>query len=224
MCRDLEYVEVTGEDGIPYMRECECRAKKHSLKRLEESGLKESIEKYTFDNYNAYAPWVENVKDQAMKYVEDHDGKWLFLGGQVGAGKTHLCTAVVGELIRQGMDARYLMWRDDVVKIKALVTKDEEYRAVIEPLKTVKVLYIDDLFKTDKGRNPTSGDINIAFELLNYRYVNSNLITIISSERNIDQIIDVDEAVGSRIYERTRGNCVCIDSKPGRNYRLMRQV
>ena len=84
------------------------------------------------------------------------------------------------------------------------------------------MLYIDDFFKTERGKSPTSGDINIAFELLNYRYINGQLITIISCERDVDEVMRIDEAVGSRIYERTRGNCVCIDSKPGRNYRLIR--
>lgn len=222
LCRDLEYVEVTGEDGIPYMRECECRVKKLSMRRIERSGLKDAVNKYTFENYKATEQWQKNAKMQAMKYVEDHEGKWFYIGGQVGAGKTHLCTAIVSALIDQGLEARYMTWRDEIVTLKALVTKDEEYRSAIEPLKTVKVLYIDDFFKTERGKSPTSGDINIAFELLNYRYINGQLITIISCERDVDEVMRIDEAVGSRIYERTRGNCVCIDSKPGRNYRLIR--
>jgi len=202
------------------MRECECRVKKLSMRRIERSGLKDAVKKYTFDNYKTTEQWQKHAKMQAMKYVEDHEGKWFYIGGQVGSGKSHLCTAIVSAMIEQGFEARYMAWRDEVVTLKALVTRDEEYRSAIEPLKTVQVLYIDDLFKTERCKSPTSGDINIAFELLNYRYINRRLITIISCERDVDELMQLDEAVGSRIYERTKGNCVCIDSKPGRNYRL----
>ena len=80
----------------------------------------------------------------------------------------------------------------------------------MKPWKTVEVLYIDDLFKTEQGRNPTTADVNIAFEILNYRYRNPELITIISSERTIQDIVKIDEAVGSRIFEKSRNCCINI--------------
>ena len=75
---------------------------------------------------------------------------------------------------------------------------------MVEPLKRVKVLYIDDLFKTGKGQQPTTGDVNLAFELINARYNDSRLLTVIASERSINEILDIDEGVGSRIYERAK--------------------
>ena len=94
----------------------------------------------------------------------------------------------------------------------------------MEPLKTVAVLYIDDFFKPSRDesgqkRPPTAGDINIAFDILNYRYVN-NLPTIISTERTIDELLDIDEAIGSRIYQRTKGYCFSFRENRSRNYRL----
>ena len=43
----------------------------------------------------------------------------VFIGGQVGAGKTHLCTAMVGEFLKRGISAKYMLWRDDALKLKA---------------------------------------------------------------------------------------------------------
>ena len=40
-------------------------------------------------------------------------------GGQPGSGKTHICTAVTGELLRSGLNARYIVRNDEAVKIKA---------------------------------------------------------------------------------------------------------
>ncbi|MFR5069708.1 MAG: hypothetical protein ACLTE2_07870 [Eubacteriales bacterium] len=43
----------------------------------------------------------------------------------------------------------------------------------------------------------------MAFEILNHRY-NQSKITIISSEMTIRELIVCDEAVGSRIFQRTK--------------------
>ena len=63
-----------------------------------------------------------------------------------------------------------------------------------------------------------------AFEILNYRYNNKKLITIISTEQSIDNIIEFDEALGSRIYEMTKDNSAhnrnVLKIEDGRNYRL----
>ena len=80
-----------------------------------------------------------------------------------------------GVLIRigEGKNTRYLQWRDEVPKIKAKANSDE-YEKLVEPWKTVEVLYIDDLFKTGKGKDeqeeqkPTAADINVAFEIINF--------------------------------------------------------
>ena len=147
--------------------------------------------------------------------------EWLFMGGQVGAGKTHLCTAVVGKFFSMGKAARYMLWRDESPVLKAVVNSAEEYLAAMEPLKTAEVLYIDDLFKTERGKSPTEADIKLAHELLNYRYINRNLVTIISSELLIDDLIDIDEAIGSRIYELSKQNyCVQIGYNRDKNFRL----
>ncbi len=46
-----------------------------------------------------------------------------------------------------------------------------------------------------------------AFDLLNARYIKPSLVTIISSEWTISRVLDWDEAIGSRIAERSKG-CV----------------
>ena len=84
-------------------------------------------------------------------------------------------------------------------------------------LKSVPVLYIDDLFKG--AETPTQGDLNIAFELLNHRYNNDSLYTIISTEKLLDDLIRIDEAIGSRIAERSKGHRIQLKPDPSRNWR-----
>lgn len=113
-----------------------------------------------------------------------------------------------------------MRWPDDTARLKAVKNNDEEYGPMIDRFKTVDVLYIDDFFKTEKGKRPTTADINIAFELLNYRYNNRNLITIISSEKTIGELLDIDEGTGSRIKQRCADNYSEVKEDINRNYRL----
>ena len=205
-------------------RECVCMKPRRSLRRLEKSGLKSLIKDYTFARFNVHKPWQGMMLNAARSYAEKPEG-WFFVGGQSGSGKTHICTAICRELLLSGRAVIYMLWRDTVAQLKAAVTDEKRYAELINEYKTVDVLYIDDLFKSGRSKEaaaqPTSADINVAFEILNYRYNNPALLTVISSEYSIGDIISIDEAVGGRIYERTKnGNACSIKRDRAKNYRL----
>ena len=201
-CLNRGYFVRVDEQGRRWSEECRCMAIRHSRERLERSGLKDLVARYRFETWQVKERWQKGALAMARQFVEDPAGRWFLMTGQVGAGKSHLCTAVTGALLEKGMPARYMLWRDTAVKAKAVVNDDAAYAAIVEPLKRIKVLYIDDLFK---GAKVTQGDINLAFELLNSRYNDSGKITILSSEKLLEELLEIDEAVGSRIYERSEG-------------------
>ncbi len=194
------FTEVQERSGYIYRfsRECECMKIRRSLRAIRRSGLEPMLERYTFDTWQEKELWQRRAKELALAYAEKPEG-WFVMAGSVGAGKTHLCTALCGKLLGQGIPVQYALWRDLAVQAKAVVNDDEKYKDIVEPLKWVKVLYIDDLFKAGRGK-VTDGDVNLAFELLNHRY-NSGLPTIISSELTVEDITNIDEAIGSRIYQ-----------------------
>lgn len=203
-CLNRGFFLRVDEDGYRYTEECKCMAVRRNLWRIRESGLADLIERYTFENWETPEPWHTELLEAARRYASEPDG-WFAVFGKSGTGKTHICTAICGELMKRGMDVRYMLWRDLGTQIKASMTDAEEYRRLVDPLKTAKVLYIDDLFKTGKGQTPTTADVNLAFEVLNYRYNTKGLYTVLSSEIGLEAILETDEAVGSRIYERTKG-------------------
>lgn len=198
-------------------RDCECMVQRRSIQRIERSGLKDLMQRYTFDTWQTPQRWQESARRLARRYVDERKG-WFLAAGRSGSGKTHLCTAICAELLAAGMGVRYVLWRDMSVKAKAAVTDDEEYDRIIDPLKRVKVLYIDDLFKTKAGAEVKPADVNLAFEILNYRYNDSGKLTIISTEKGIEDLLDIDEATGSRIYERSKGYRLDMSGKS--NWRL----
>lgn len=220
-CRDKGVIYYM--DGIyECCKPCDCMEVRNSIRRIERSGLKNAFKKCGFDNFITEKPFQKDMKEKAGIYVSQNQcGKWFFVGGQVGCGKTHICTAIVRKLMTNYQKpALYMQWRDEIGKIKAHAN-DEEYQKIITPWKKIAVLYIDDLFKTEVGKQPTTADINVAFEIINYRYNNPNLITIISSERTLKGLVMIDEAVGSRIAEMSRGFCISIEPDMKKNYRLM---
>lgn len=208
--------------------ECECMPARRSIALMQKSGLGELLERCTFDTYQTPLQWQATAKKTAVDYTRNPDGRWFVASGCSGSGKTHLCTAICGELLRAGMGVRYMLWVDESRRLKSAVNDNAEYLRMIEPLKTTKVLYIDDLFKprteddryTGKRRRiaATGPDITLAYEILNCRLMCSDLLTIISSELSVDDIMELDAALGSRIYQKSKGSYICMTGE--KNWRL----
>jgi DNA replication protein DnaC len=219
-------VELGGGSYSHCFADCKCVEVRNSIMRMKRSGLKDIIRDYTFDKFEAVEPWQKTIKAAAMEFAKNPDG-WFFLGGQSGAGKTHLCTAICREFLLSGRSVQYMLWRDDVIQLKSAVTDGDEYGKMIDRYKKADVLYIDDMFKTGKAPDGgalkvTGGDINVAFEIINYRYNNPALVTIISSELSEDDLLDIDEATGGRIYERAKA--ISIGKDRQKNYRIRKAV
>lgn len=213
-CGGTGYIMWRDEKGELFSRKCKCEVVRQNKLRLERSGLSGLVNRYTLQNYQTPEPWQKTAKASVEEYLMDWRGKWLFIGGTSGAGKTHLCTAICAKLIEKGVPVRYMQWRNDIPPIKAVVNDAEAYRDAIGPLKDIKALYIDDFLK---GAT-TEGDRNIAFELLNHRYIDARKVTIISSELTLDKIIQWDAGVGGRISERAKGFILNLNKKA--NWRL----
>lgn len=202
---------------------CKCMTIRNNRRRIEQSGLSDLLARYTFEAWRAEEEWQGELLDAARQYAANPDG-WFAVCGRPGTGKTHICTAICGELMKNGCDVRYMLWRDVATTLKANSMRDaESYSREIEPLKTVKCLYIDDFYKIGGKRPPTVMDINLAFEIINARYNSSGLITIVSSERSIDELMRIDEAVASRIYERTHKNRNYINLAGKENRRMAQE-
>ena len=211
LCKNKGQIAVLrpDEDDEAY-KACECMQIRRNLKT---SGLETVLREKTFDTFEEYTRTHTELAMQAKRYAKNPRG-WFFLSGKNGTGKTHLCTAIVGRLLENGIPCKYMLWREEAPKLKANVN-EKDYAAMVEPYKTVRCLYIDDLFKG----GVTQADINLAFEILNHRYMREDLLTIISTEKSIEAILKLDEAVGSRIYERAKENGLFEITKWG-NYRL----
>ena len=218
---DFQYVK----DGYIYTKSCSCMDTRKAIANMKKSGLENIIRDYTFERFDVKDDWQKDIKEKATAYLKDEDSNWFFIGGNPGAGKTHICTAICREFLLQGKKVKYMLWKEESTLLKAVVNEPQIYTSRIEKLKQVDILYIDDFLKPLKSKDgsvmpPTTADINLASEILDYRK-NANLRTIISSERFIGEIIGIDEATGSRILEKTKNKYfINIKRDKSRNQRL----
>lgn len=198
-------------NGCICSERCDCWAIRQNKRMVEDSGLVDKVNKCTFENYKATTEWQQHLRNKAIAFTKEPKG-WFAILGQSGAGKTHLCVAICSELMLKGMPVKYMVWSDDNNRLKQM-TLDNEYQKEVEQYKTMPVLYIDDFLK---GKI-TDADLRLAFEILNYRYNQEDLITIITSELGLADI--PDEALAGRIKEKCGANLFKLAGKD-KNYRM----
>jgi DNA replication protein DnaC len=209
----IGFLDIEGDTIHPRYPECSCMAIRRSILRMKASGLENSIKDYTFKRFNAREPWQQKMVDMARRYLAEgvKDGRWLFIGGQPGCGKTHVCTAVAGKLLYE-KPLLYVVWPQISKKLKAIMYEAEEYEREIGKVETTDVLYIDDLFKQEL----TAADIRLAYELISGR-CNARRPTILSSERDLTFIRNArdgeGEAIAGRIFESCGSGKYCFQLK-----------
>lgn len=225
------YVVLVDEDGVArrYFKQCECMKRRLAARRIQQSGMERALQRYTFQTFETTEDWQERMKATAVSYLNDgvKDGAWLYIGGQSGCGKTHLCTAVCGVMLRK-LAVRYMAWPHEAQKIKASANDAEQYGAMVKPLQDAESLYVDDFLKPLKGRdgsdgNATAADLRLAFDILNLRYLNQKP-TIISSEWFSHEIGALDEAIAGRISEMCGPWKIDIARDAKRNMRMRENV
>lgn len=223
LCKNKGFIAKVNENCVQVYTHCKCKRIRDALRRAKNSGLGNILSDFTFDKFEITEKWQKHIKDTALEFCKDSNAKWFYIGGQVGSGKSHICTAIAGFYIKEGYDVRYMIWNDESKKLKALITDAHEYERLINQYKNVDVLYIDDFLKVRNGEAPTTADINLAFEIINNRLLDGNKITIISSEKPLKDILDYDEATMSRIHQKTGKYQITIQKDRSKNYRLRQQ-
>lgn len=210
-------------DGYLQINECSCMKKRKIMKRIEDSGLSSQFANYRFDNFRTDEAWQKSMKDRAIEYLNHFNDKspfkWLYIGGQIGSGKTHIESALMRELIQKGYDIAYMQFSEEMPDIeRGLVSYGDinlKALSLYERFKTVEILVIDDAFKNYTKQRAF-------WDIINHRYKDGRLVTIISSQYSYDQLVQItgDESLPSRIFERCTEKYFRVsDFKPDRNQR-----
>lgn len=194
---------------------CECKTIINNMKLIEKSGMS-GLVKYKFNDYIVEETYQKIMKSTAIEYLKTGYINRFSLGflGQSGTGKTMLCSCVCNMLLEKGIEVVYITYADIKTKFTEGKVEHNFYNEEIQKIRNCEVLYIDDLFK---GINNTF-HIDVLFELINHRY-NSERVTIFSSEFLINDILEINQALGSRIIEMCDMYLVEINKDINKNYR-----
>lgn len=211
-------------DGYETWIECDCMKKKRAVERMQNSGIIEEDRNKTLDDFKTFGerPLIlakETVKRYMDSFTEIKDNRQnsLLLMGASGRGKTMLgLIAAMNIINNHHVGVRYVSYRNMITELKHVIKDEYTYNAAMNKLISASVLFIDDLYK---GKI-TESDINIMYEIINTRYLARKPL-IISTEKTFNELTDVDEAIGSRIIEMSKGYIVQFD-RATPNYRTGR--
>jgi DNA replication protein DnaC len=208
-------------DGLEKWVRCECLERKRIKRIIKSSEITDEFLKKTFLNFDltnknqlvkkSYATAISY--DSQFELIRKTRENSISIFGNVGSGKTHLLCAVANNLMSRGIELLYFPFVEGFNNLKSNMDSVEEK---IERIKKVQVLFIDDLFK---GRTqPTPFEVSQVYAIINYRYLNM-LPILVTSEKNINQLREIDEAIASRIYEMSSNHTVVIKGE-NTNHRM----
>lgn len=194
-------VIIRPEHGFPESAMCKCPncwEKRQKVRNAKDAGLGDDYG-LKFSQYQVRYDWQKSAKEAAESYAvhlgHAESPKWLVLVGQVGSGKTMLASCAANALLRRGYKVKMKSWPEVVRYTSADYYKEKE---TLKEYQEAPVLYLDDLFKG----SPTTREISLAYEIINYRYAHG-MPTIITSEKSPEEMARIDEAIWSRIIQMT---------------------
>lgn len=207
------------------IEQCKCHKRRVLAKLAIDSGLGGYLRK-EINDFKCNDTWQSNLRKKAADFCskEGSTNTWFIACGQSGCGKTLLCSIIANHLLNKyEREVLYITWTDFISKLKRDMMGNEtnEVSQYLDKIKNVDVLFIDELLKT---YNDT--DLKYIIEIINYRY-NNNLKTLITSEKLITELLDIDEATFSRVVEKCGSYILNVPKDPAKNYRrrnLERQI
>lgn len=200
-------------------RECRCMSTREAYRKAKNSGLGAYLKK-TIDDYETLdEDWRGRCKRAVIGYLErhSHDNAWFIACGQNGSGKTLLGSIIANTLLtKKDRSVLYIIWTDFISEVKRdmMGEKTNDVSDRMKAIKTAEVLFLDEVLKK---HNDT--DLRYLMEIINYRYTN-DLKTIITSEKLLNELLDIDEATFGRAVEKCEGFMINIPRDRKKDWRL----
>ncbi len=201
---------------------CSCLRERLVKAAIASSGMGKLLEKQSFDNFDIgrYSGKAAETMKRTLKLSKEYVNNFkkekgnLLLIGSTGTGKTHISSAIAGEIIKKGYDVIY----DSVQNILSDF-EDEKFRNSYSQRDNTTAKYIEcDLLIIDDLGTEFSNNFTVSclYNLLNTRQ-NKGLATIISTNLSSSELASKYE---DRIYSRIIGTGTRALLFDGEDYRI----
>lgn len=169
-----------------YDKECEYKKisklkfnqnKKISTLYLPQNVLEASIESYELkdEQRKKIVDFLNKFKEE---YKSNNNPKGLYIYGTFAIGKTYTLAMIANELAKENISSALVYFPDLVANLKSSLNNQLEFEKIIEDLKNVDVLLLDDL----GSENMTSWVRDEIFgPLINYRLMEKKPVFITSN-------------------------------------------
>lgn len=176
-------------------------------RRLHSSKIPERYVGKTFDDYE-----VDDLNRDAVNYAKSvlSTGRGAFLFGQRGTGKTFLAAIIAQEFLKAGKSVIFekvpMLLSDirDTFNGNGTLTEAQ----ILDAATTVDLLVLDD-FGMEKPKRFVGATL---CNIIDARYDNPRLTTIITSNNSLEQIrTTLDDAVDGKNYNGSRIHDRCVE-------------
>ena len=115
------------------------------------------------------------------------------------------------QLVNQNVGCKYTEYISLIMSLKQCCMDVINYNKEMDKYKNCTVLFIDDLLKGQTSET----DKKYIYEIINYRYMTEKSI-IVSTEKTLDELMNYDAAIASRIIEMCKENIIEFKNVPNR--------
>ncbi|MCM3316159.1 DnaA/Hda family protein [Rummeliibacillus stabekisii] len=206
--------------------ECSCAKQRKHERLINGSHITQEFQKMRFENFvgEGLDKKILNMAKKAKQYYDEFEEirktsqNGIALLGQPGIGKTHLLMAISNNLmLKKHIPVMYFPFVTMTSEMRANQFEKEE--TITRQAKEIDVLFIDDLYKPVAGKPKASEWEQLKmYDIVNYRYLNRKPI-LLSCELDPAQLLAIDEATGSRLFEMTQEFTVSVEKDFRLNYR-----
>ena len=216
----------TGMEVVPGKgaRRCICRSRNMRGRLLADARIPKRYENCTLQNY--YPADVRLTQQHAFKFAWTLAREYpivdrgLLFTGPVGTGKTHLCVAVLRELIDKKLTPclfyQFGALLKEIQNSYNPISQTSEFH-VLQPVYEAEVLVLDEL----GASKPTDWVRDQMMQIINTRY-NDKKLTIFTTNyldlRRTDKDETLEDRVGTRLRSRLFEMCKTIHLE-GEDYR-----
>jgi len=186
---------------LPVMCNCALSEKRDERKKVASEMFADEYKDYKLANFTVLQGFQRNMLDKAKMFLNTKGIFSILYLGQSGCGKSHLCIAIANEFLLKGASVEFMSYPEWILKLKQHMYNSTEYANMIYKFKKCNYLVIDDFLKSATKRGETNEtDLQLVFEIIDYRYRYKNPV-IISSEYYFDEISDKSEAIAGRLKQ-----------------------